>query len=469
MNIISFIKDGHQMLPIEVELSLSPGLPKVQFTGMADMAIKESMTRLKTAFQNQQLIWPRRKQITINLKPAYIKKTSHGLDLAIACALLWQTKQFYPPDLKFYFIYGEVSLNGKVEAPEDWMQIEASPLLTGKVFHSFTDLYYVENLRDLKNPKLLKSKPLSHFIQKPILPKIKFSKNQALLLEIIASGEHSTLLAGEAGSGKTTLAHHLHYLISSPCEKEFKTSKRIAQFFGKNLSWRPFISPHHSTPPLSMIGGGFPPFLGEISKAHGGILFLDEYLEFQHMVQEALREPMEKGEIFISRKGEGVLFPARFILIAATNLCHCGSFIPGKQAPCSYSLRRCRAKLEKLSGPMLDRFDMLSLSTFWRGPLEVPIENIYKKITQAVQFRKKRKQQKPNGQLSLEELEKPIPAFILKNIMPSTAPSKRRYMAVLKVARTLADLQQREKISPQDIEQSTQFSLKSFNELKFLS
>ena len=201
MKIISFIKDGHQMLPIEVELSLSPGLPKVQFTGMADPAIKESVTRIKTAFRHQKFNWPKRKQITINLRPAYIKKNSQGLDLAIACSLLWQTDQLQPPQSLSdpLHIYGEISLTGQVEAPEDWIQIDMDqPLLTGKISHPnpLSDVYFVEDLKNLENPKFIPSKPFNEFIKKPSLPHIKFSKNSALLLELIGTGEHSSLLAG---------------------------------------------------------------------------------------------------------------------------------------------------------------------------------------------------------------------------------------------------------------------------------
>ena len=198
-------------------------------------------------------------------------------------------------------------------------------------------------------------------------------------------------------------------------------------------------------------------------------MFLDEYLEFQSQVQEALREPIERGEIFISRKGEGVSFPAKFLLIAATNLCMCGSFIPGEAPSCSYSLRRCRSKLDKLSGPMLDRFDLLFLSNFWKGPLEAPIEKIEQKITKNIEFRKKRKQTKPNSKLTIDEMEKQISPFILKNLIPSHISSRRRYLALLKVGRTFADMDEREEIEPKDIEKAMQFCFKSFNDLKLLS
>lgn len=471
MRIISFAKEGYRMIPCEVELSLTSGIPRVEIIGLADPSIKECISRIKTAFHAQNFKWPNKKQITINLRPAYIKKTSQGLDLAIACALLWKTRQIDPPISmsEDQFIYGEVTLDGQVDAPSDWVQIDQKPILTGKIEDKefFNDLYLVENLRELSNPQYVESKPLSHWMQKPDLPNIQFSENAAFLLEVISAGEHSVLLGGEAGSGKTTLAGHIPYLLGNPDEEEFKTAKKISKYFGHSLSWRPFISPHHSTPPLSMIGGGSPPFMGEISKAHSGILFLDEYLEFQYKVQEALREPIEKGEICISRKGAGVFFPACFMLIAATNLCPCGSYIPGENLSCSYSLRKCRSCLDRLSGPMLDRFDILALSSFWRGALKVPMEQIRDRVDRTFYVRQKRYQTKVNGRLNWNELTDQISPFILKNLLPSTVSSYRRKVAVLRVARTLADLDGREEVTAQDVEKSTLLTLKPFHQLRF--
>ena len=471
MRIISFAKEGYQMVPCEVELSLTSGLPKVEIIGLADPSIRECISRIKTAFHAQNFKWPNKKQITINLRPAYVKKTSQGLDLAIACALLWKTQQIDPPISmsEDQFIYGEVTLDGQVEAPSDWVQIDQHPILTGRIEDKefFNDLYFVENLKELSNPQYIESKPLSHWIRRPDLPITKFSENSAFLLEVISAGEHSILLGGSAGSGKTTLAEHIPYLLGSPNEEDFKTSIRISQYFGRPLNWRPFIAPHHSTPPLSMIGGGSPLFMGEISKAHSGVLFLDEYLEFQYKVQEALREPIEKGEICISRRGNGTFFPARFMLVAATNLCPCGSYIPGQNFSCSYSLRKCRSCLDRLSGPMLDRFDILALSSFWKGPLKVSLNSMRDRVDCAIYMRKKRHQTKVNGRLIWDELENQISPFILKNLLPSTISSYRRKVAVLRVARTLADLEEREEITPQDIEKSTLLTLKPFHQLRF--
>ena len=181
MKIISFMREGHQMMPIEVELSLSPGLPRVEFTGLADLSIRECVTRLKLAFSAQKFSWPKKSQITINLRPAYIKKSSYGLDLAIAYALLLKTKQISSSvqNVDRIYVYGEVTLNGDVEAPGDWVQIGDRNILTGRVREDdfLNDVYSVDCLRDLESPKFLKAKSIlqilkSRFCRIFIFPKI---------------------------------------------------------------------------------------------------------------------------------------------------------------------------------------------------------------------------------------------------------------------------------------------------------
>ena len=472
MKVFSFAKDGNQMLTVEVEINLIPGLPQVQFTGLPDTVIKESIMRIKSAINAQGFEWPKTRQIIINLRPAYLKKSSQGLELAIACALLWKTKQIEPPSQikPPFYIYGELSLDGKVSMPNDWQALPAKEegIITGWTNETnyLCPLFQMKTLLDLKNPTLVKHQPLNKLMQQPSIPNIFFSKEAADILSIIATGEHSTLLAGEAGSGKSTLAEHLFYLLPPPSLCDFSVSRQIWSQSGEELKWRPYITPHHSTTPLAMIGGGYPLFFGEITKAHGGLLFMDEYLEFHPRVQEALREPMEKGEIYVARKGKNEVFPAQFLLIAATNLCPCGDLVPGQRTQCSYSLRRCFSHLERLNGPMLDRFDTLVFSTQWKGSFSVPLKSLQEKVFKATLFRQQRKQQKPNGRLSIPELESSLSSFIKETQLSSFISSHRRKRAVLRVARTLADLQQSPDIKATHIEQAKEFSFIPFTQLK---
>ena len=474
MNIFSFAQDGSGIIPVEVELSLIPGLPQAQFTGLPDTAIKESIMRIKSAIRAQGFEWPKTRQMIINLRPAHLKKSSQGLDLAIACALLWKTEQLKPPAEMSspFYVYGELSLDGKITAPADWesLPVQKEGILTGVIERKnyLCPLFQSGSLRELENPVYLPAKPLVELLEKPSVPDICFSETSAHILAVTAAGEHPLLLAGEAGSGKSTLSEHLFYLLTEPSLSEFQVSRRIWSRLGHELKWRPFVSPHHSTTPLSMIGGGCPLFFGEITKAHGGVLFMDEYLEFHSRVQEALREPVEKGEICITRKGQSDRFPARFLLVAATNLCPCGDLVPGKAAQCSYSLRRCFSHLDRLNGPMLDRFDILAFSNEWKkGPLSVPLKEIYKRVIKAHDFRlNKRKQKEVNARLSLQELESSLSPFLKETQMSTGLSSKRRKKAVLKVARTLADLDGKMEITAPYIEQAKELSLIPFTQIK---
>ena len=369
MRFFSFVRDGFSFISVEVQVSLLPGLPEVTFTGLVDMAIKESAVRLKSAFKKMGFQWPLKQQIIINLSPAYIKKSSPGMDLALAGAILWKTGQM---DFSSYkssslYLYGEVDLDGKILTPQDWKSLptQEKTLIIGSLEgeNYKPDVFSATNLKELFTGQRMSVEDWKKQLQPPSLPDIFFSKPAAELLKVTAVGEHPLLLCGSAGSGKTTLAESLYCLLSPPKKSAFEELDRI---FNTPQTWRPFINPHHTTSPLSMIGGGVPLFPGEISKAHGGFLFLDEYLEFHPKVQEALREPLEKGEIRLVRQGKCMVFPARFLLVATSNLCPCGDYEPNKPVQCAYSLRRCQAYLDRLSGPMLDRFDLLAFSKDWK-------------------------------------------------------------------------------------------------------
>ena len=283
-------------------------------------------------------------------------------------------------------------------------------------------------------------------------------------MKLSALGEHSLLLCGEAGSGKTTLVESLYYLLKAPEESLWKESR---SFWKENeeLFWRPCLSPHHTTSPQSMIGGGNSLFPGEISKAHGGQLIMDEYLEFHPKVQEALREPLEKGKIRLVKNGRSVLFPSEFLLTATTNLCPCGDYVPGHPVNCSYSLKKCQSHLDRLSGPMLDRFDLLAFSRQWKGERKISIKKLHEQIETAREFvSKTRNQKKVNGRLNLQELEDMIKR---KEVLqfPQTH-SHRRKRSLLRVARTFADLEYQEIINEKHLEKAYTLGVKNFYFLK---
>lgn len=481
MKIYSYMQKGFELQPIEVEVSLHPGLPGIQILGLPDSLIKESEPRLRAALKSQGFELPAAQKITINLRPHYIKKHSRGIDLALACAVIWKTQQLeIPPEflkLREIYIYGELTLEGKVYGVNDAeMAIEipaTSVFLTGKNSpHPYRGHYVIEELKDLCGPQFTPAKDKKRKLKKPPLVKeLRWTKEQSDLLTLLAAGEHSVLLAGPAGSGKTTLAECYYSLLKAPDEKELQVSQRILKWMrNETLYWRPFVSPHHSTTPLAMLGGGQKVFPGEVSRAHHGLLLLDEYLEFNPKVQEGLREPVEKGEIHITRMGQAHKFPAQFVLVATTNLCPCGDLIPGRIQNCQRSLIRCRSYLEKLSGPMVDRFEVIRLVTY-EGSEErehlQSVEQIDARVRRAQNFAwQSRKATLVNGRQSIEALTQSCDPFVREVLIPQLRGSKRRARALLRVARTLADMEEKEKITPQHFERAKEFTILPFEKLK---
>lgn len=470
MRFFSFVKEGFILSPVEIQVSILPGLPDVKFSGLVDTGIKESITRLKSSFRKMGYKWPN-KQIIINLSPASIKKSSLGIDLAISSAILYETSQikFHSYPTSQIYMYGEMDLNGNIIAPTDWDRLPLTQkdfLLTGEFegINYRENNYLVKTLKNLDNANKIPVEDWRDELKQPEIPDFYFSKPASQLLKVVGAGEHNILLCGEAGSGKTTIAENLYYILQAPQKELWEESRLLSRREGR-FSWRAFINPHHTTTPLSMVGGGSPLFLGEISRAHGGLLVLDEYLEFHPKVQEALREPVEKGYIRLVRKGITETFPSKFLLAATSNLCPCGDYVPEKPIQCSYSLRRCQSHLQRLSGPMLDRFDVLAFSNQWKGEKQIHLKQIHEQIIEASHFRvQKRKQNFLNNKLSLNQLKTMVDKKTLEHLPEST--SQRRTQSLLRVARTFSDLEAKEQITHSAIQQAFQLTIKNFYFLK---
>jgi magnesium chelatase family protein len=371
MRVFSFFENEGRLEPVEVELQLLQGLPKLNVIGLPDAHLKESALRIKSALTAQGYHWPKGHQVVVNLRPSHLRKASRGLELAMATALLWETGQVTCPwnlNEREVFIYGELGLGGEVRCPSD---LETTPaadciLLLGKHTDVIEGRFYeIAKLSDLREPLPYRENLRGKTWERPALPEVCFSEGVARILKIAALSSASVLLAGPQGTGKTTWAQALHGLMPEPSLELWEIIRSFHAREGKKLSWRPFVNPHHTIPALSMIGGGYPLFPGEIAKAHGGMLVLDEFLQFHPQVLEALREPVEAGQMRISRKGQTKIWPAQFQMIATTNLCPCGRLSPGWSQGCSFSLRRCRSTWERLSGPVLDRFDVLLFTQDW--------------------------------------------------------------------------------------------------------
>lgn len=477
MKIYTLCKQGFELKPIEVEISFMPGVPKFQFLGQPDSIIKESELRIRSALKHQGFELPRGQQVIVNLKPAHLKKESRGVDLAVACAYLWKSAQIQVPNefKESVFIYGELGLDGSVKMPDDMdsffndnpnFDFISGPPRSGEPLYQ--NIYAMKELKDLQSMEFFPANVTDYNFKRPELKSdILLCDKQAHLLTIMATGEHHTMLAGPSGSGKTTLAQMLYKLLKDPHKNQFRLSQQIHNVMGYNLNWRPKVCPHHTTTPIALIGGGAPIFPGEITRAHSGLLVLDEFLEFHPKVQEALREPIETGEIMIARRGARRSLPASFMLVSTTNLCPCGDFTPNKMINCRYSLQKCKSYLDKLSGPILDRFEILNFSSAWGKDKKHSIEDIYSSVQKAQEFAlKNRGQQHPNSKSDANSIERSLDEFIKSNLMPDTGTSHRRKLALLKVARTIADIEGSEKIKPNHLQQSANYTLQPFNMIK---
>lgn len=461
--------DGWKFKKVEIEIALLPGLPAVHITGLPDALVKESVARLKSAFRAQNFEWPRTKQIFINLQPSHLKKTGAGLELGIAAAILHATDQITIDPNGVY--YASVGLDGQINPLLEAQRLRSldfpEVLYTGPIeSHLLVDAKICSNLNELDNPVVKPAQKIRQLLTRPAHPAILLSERAARLLSILALGEHSCLLLGPAGSGKSTFAECLTYISNPPTDEAFAEALAMSQWMGYELQWRPFVAPHHSTPAKSMIGCGRPIHPGEISRAHGGILLLDEYLEFKSDVQEALREPTERGRIRISRFGDAVDLPAQFQLLATSNLCICGDLVPGRIKNCNYSLTRCRSHLERFSGPMLDRFDTLEYTHLWKGSKCVPLAEILEKVSRGYEHQLKRGQKLANARLNVADLEPFVDPFTFQHLIPGKNESMRRQRALLRVARSIADLEMSEKIELPHIEEAQQLTLLHVRQLK---
>lgn len=473
MKIFSFAREGLELKPIEVEVSLMPGLPRFEVTGLADSGIKESLSRVRAALKNSDYDLPIRQRVVFNLKPAYNRKKSEGLDFAFAVGYLLESKQLKLDELegKNLFVYGELGLDGDVSTSNEISLLDRLPansqLLTGEGIEPVNVSHFrARSLRALNEVEEFDGDEVSGRVDRPELSSICFDSKSAEALAIVATGEHSCLLAGPAGTGKSTWALQLHSLLRDLNSDEQKEIRRIARITGDDLSWRPFVSPHHTIPGLSLIGGGRPPFPGDITRAHKGILFLDEFLEFQPAAKEALREPIETGSITVSRLGSIQKFPAEFLLVGATNLCPCGDWVPDKRSECQRSLSRCKLYLNKLSGPLLDRFDVLVLTNDWTGAKTHSVPEIFERVERAQKFgREKRGQVVMNARLDDAEIFKTVDN-VTRELFRSQSTSMRREKALFRVARTIADLQGSEAIRLEHLRRALDITGKNFNSLK---
>ncbi len=489
----SAVNKGLETIKIEVEIKTIFGKPSFIIIGLANRVIDESRERI-TAALSQCGVRIRPKKTVVNLAPADLDKKSSSVELAIAVAMLKLYEEINLDTNKSLFL-GELALDGRIRKIKGFVSIALTAREMG-----FRKIYFPrENLGELPNIQGLEFYPLvslQEFLAFArgylILKKAVFAQKQTFVsqnqvnfahifghvqakkaLEIVAAGRHNLLMFGSPGSGKSLLAQALLSILPDLSEEEFLEVNRIYSICGllkgSLLNTRPFRSPHQSISQLALIGGGFYQTPGEISLAHRGILFLDEFAEFKHQLIEMLRQPLETGLIEVNQGNQRCLYPADFTLVAASNPCPCGFAGSSKhRCRCSeYDLKRYQSRF---SGPILDRIDlMLHVEAVEITDIETnhaeSSSSIKERVLQAVALQKKRYLKTPfrdNANLSSQAVtdfcQIDSSAKKILDLMANHKKlSTRGYFKLFKVARTIADLAATEVIQKEHVLEAFNF------------
>lgn len=351
MKLKSLIQNSNRLEVAEVEIEFIPGIPQIHFLGLPDRIIKESFYRIKSALKSSGYKFPLTSQMIVNIKPNHLRKSSRGVELAVALGILLKTDQISQDLIQDdWVIYGELGLDGSVFEPSDLAQslyhLKSEKVLTGKGQKS--SCYRIEKL---ENIEVNYTQNLQCYNRPTPGLERHFTEDEAEFLFLSATSGLHALLAGDSGAGKSTLAYSLSSFLIDP---EPHQSIRLEN------QWRPVVAPHHSITPAAFLGGGQNLYEGEIERVEGGLLLLDEFLEFDSEIIESLRGPMTGEKLRLSRGAFHREISSQFQVVATTNLCPCGKWTPIKgHVNCRFSRLKCTRYLERFSGPMLDRFGLL--------------------------------------------------------------------------------------------------------------